>query len=276
MLRIQYLIRTKRILHLKNPVRFTEKIQHYKAYYRNPEMQICTDKYAVREYVSNKLGTDKYLNQLYQVCEKPEEIDFEKLPSRFVIKTTDGGNGTNIIICKDKTKLNIVSTIKEINGWKRIKYYLLSREWAYLWAASGERKPKIIIEKYLENTENADGSLDDFKLYCYDGKFRFLLWCKNRFSGNRRNFYDENLTLLKDVGNYPNISSEFSLPSNVQDMITVAEKLSSGFPFARIDFYDVEGHIVFGEITFYPSTGFATYHPDSFDFELGKYFIIRW
>ncbi len=275
MLSIQYFIRTKRILHLRNPKRFTEKMQCYKAYYRNEEMQICTDKYAVRDYVKNKLGTDQYLNQLYQVCEKPEEIDFEKLPSQFVIKTTDGGNGTNVVICNDKTKLDIPSTIKRIKGWKKIKYNILSREWAYEWTSRGERTSKIIVEKYLENSENADRSLDDFKFYCYDGKFKFLLWCKNRYSGNKRNFYDESLKLLEGVGNYPNISSSFKLPENVYEMISIAEKLASGFPFARIDFYNVEGKIVFGEITFYPASGFATYHPDSFDFELGKFFKVE-
>lgn len=274
MLRLQYLIKKGKLLNLRNPQRFSEKIQLYKAYYRDERMLICTDKYAVRNYVKEKLGTEKYLNELYQVCENANEIDFSKLPDKFVIKTTDGGNGLNIIICKDKNQIDITSVVNKINSWKRIKYYLLSREWAYKWATDGKRSSKIIIEKYLENKENSDASLDDFKFYCYNGEFKYLAWDKNRYNGHRRRFYDANLNYLEKVWSFPDFNSDTKLPSNIQEMISISEILSNDFPFARVDLYNVDGLITFGEITFYPSSGYMNFSTDSFDFEMGKYFNV--
>ena len=128
MLRIQYYVLKRRKLNLKNPQRFSEKVQWYKAYYHNPEMLECVDKYRVRQYVEKKLGTDKYLNELYQLCDDASQIDFDALPEKFVIKTTDGGDGANVLICKNKAELNIEETIKEINSWRNKKYYVISRE----------------------------------------------------------------------------------------------------------------------------------------------------
>ena len=106
MLPFQYYLILHRKLNLKSPRRFSEKIQAYKAFYRNPEMLKCTDKYLVRDYVAQKLGNEKYLNTLYQVCDRAEDIDFELLPEKFVIKTTDGGSGDNVFICRDKSKID--------------------------------------------------------------------------------------------------------------------------------------------------------------------------
>lgn len=277
MLSLQYFIKNKRVLHLKNPKRFTEKLEHYKIHYRNEEMQICTDKYAVREYVEKKLGTNKYLNKLYQVCERAEDIDFENLPNQFVIKTTDGGNGVNIIVCRDKYTLDKNQTVSKIKGWKSIDYEVLSREWVYDWAKRGDRKPKVIVEQYLESKENADGSIDDYKFLCYDGKFRFLWIDKNRYSNHKRGFWNEKLEFLEGVySDHPTFDEAIPLPENIQEMIEVAEKLANGFPFARVDLYNINGKIYFGEITFYPWSGFVTFTPDSFDFELGEYFNINY
>lgn len=277
MLWLQYLIKNKRLLHLNNPQRFTEKLEHYKIHYRNNEMQICTDKYAVRDYVAEKLGTDKYLNKLYQVCENAEDIDFEKLPSQFVIKTTDGGNGVNIVVCRNKENLNIPDTINLIKSWKTIKYEVLSREWAYEWASKGDRKPKVIIEKYLESKENEDGSIDDYKFLCYDGKFRYLWIDKNRYSNHKRGFWNEKLDFLPNTfSDHPTFEEAIPLPENINEMICVAEKLAKGFPFVRVDLYNINGSIYFGEMTFYPWSAFVTFTPDSFDYELGKFFDINY
>lgn len=269
MLPLQYFLILHRWPNMNNPKRFTEKIQCYKAFYRDPKMLECVDKYNVREYVKRKLGTDYYLNTLFQVCNRAEEINFESLPNKFVIKTTDGGSGDNVLICRDKQKLNIELTIKKVNNWRNKKYYSVSREWAY----EGAKKSKIIVEKLLESPENSDGSIDDYKFFCYNGKFRYLWVDKNRFSNHRRGFWDENLNFLPGIeSDYPAIENEPKLPDNIQDMIVVAERLSKDFPFARIDLYNIQGNIIFGEITFYPASGYVQYNPDSFDYELGKYF----
>lgn len=272
MLPLQYYAILHRTLHLKNPERFTEKIQWYKAYYRNPQMLICTDKYRVRAFVMDKLGDDRYLNHLYQVCNRAEEIDFESLPQRFVIKTTDGGNGDNVYICRDKTEIDRERVIKLVNSWRNKKYDSVSREWAY----KGARQSRIIVERYLEDLQSTDGSIDDYKFLCFDGIFRYLWVDKNRYSNHRRGFWDESLQFLPDVkSDHPTFEVAPQLPTNIQEMIRVAEQLAADFPFARVDLYNIDGNIYFGEITFYPWSGYVQYTPDSFDYELGRHFPIK-
>lgn len=274
MLKIQYRIRTGRKLHLDNPERFTEKLQHYKIHYRNPLMKQCVDKYTVRDYVAGALGTDKYLNTLYQVCQQAEEINFDTLPDQFVIKTTDGGGGDNVLVCRDKKTLDIPSVIKTVNRWRGKKYTVISREWAY-GSSEGSR---IIVEKYLEDTSNKDGSIDDYKFLCYDGKFRYLWIDKNRYSNHRRGFWDKDLRFLEGYrSDCPTFETDPNqLPTNIDEMVALAEQLSQGFPFVRVDLYNIDGQIIFGELTFYPWSGYVTYTPDSFDFELGKPFNISY
>lgn len=272
MLPIQYRVRTGRTLHLDHPERFTEKVQHYKAYYHNPLMHQCVDKYAVREFVARKLGTSQYLNTLYQLCQSPEEIDFTSLPLQFVIKTTDGGSGDNVLICKDRNSLDIPSAIATIRQWTKKKYAVISREWAY----GFEKGSRIIVEKYLEDNRNADGSLEDYKFLCFGGRFKYLWIDRNRYSNHTRCFYDEKLNWLPWVSSdHPAYKDSFELPSNIHEMIRLAEGLAQDFPFARIDFYNIKGRIIFGEITFYPMSGYFSFTPDEFDFELGRCFDIN-
>ena len=133
------------------------------------------------------------------------------------------------------------------------------------------------MEKYLEDKSNADGSIDDYKFLCFDGKFRFLWVDQDRFSGHKRGFWDENLNFLEGVySDWPTFGKGgIPLPENIQEMIELSEKLAKGFPFARIDWYNIKGTITFGEITFYPWSGYVQFWPDSFDFELGKYLILK-
>lgn len=272
MLKIQYRIKNHRMLHMSNPVRFTEKLQYYKAYYRNDEMLDCVDKYLVRAYVEKKMGTNKYLNTLYQVCDTADEIDFDILPKSFVIKTSDGGNGDNILICTDKSTLNKKEVVDLVNSWRNKKYYVISREWAY----NGAKKSKVIIEKLLESDENSDGSIDDYKFLCYNGKFRYLWVDKDRYSNHKRGFWDEKLNFLTGVySDHPTFDKPIKLPENIQEMIAVSEKLANGFPFVRVDLYNIGGQIIFGEMTFYPWSGYVQYTPDNFDYDLGKYFDVN-
>lgn len=269
MLRAQYFVKLRRWLHLNNPKRFTEWLQWYKVYYRNSEMPQCTDKYLVRDFVINHLGTDKYLNKLYQVCDNAKELDFDNFPNKFVIKTTDGGNGDNVYICKDKNTINVEEIIKKINSWRHKHYENLSREWAY----TGAINSQIIVEEYLEDESSIDGSIDDYKFMCFNGKFKYLWVDKNRYSDHRRGFWDENLNFMPHIiSDHPTFDNPPSLPDNIQEMIELSEKLSSKFLFARVDWYNIKGKIVFGEITFYPWSGYVQYTPDEFDFTLGNCF----
>jgi len=273
MLKLQYRIKMGRSINTKNPQRYTEKLQLYKAHYHNPEMLECVDKYTVREFVKRRLGTDKYLNTLFQVADTADGIDFDSLPNKFVLKTTDGGDGANVLVCTDKSKLDIDETIRKVNSWRNKKYYIVSREWAY----KGAKQSRVIAEAYLEDDANADGSIDDYKFLCFDGKFRYLWVDKDRFSHHKRGFWDENLQFLQGVySDWPTFDGNgIDLPENIQEMIELSEKLAAGFPFARIDWYNIKGKITFGEVTFYPWSGYVQYTPDSFDFELGKYFNIK-
>lgn len=265
-----YFMKYGRKLHLRNPKRFTEWIQWYKINYRNSDMLRCVDKYEVRQYVSEK-GRDEYLNRLYQVCNRGQDIDFEKLPNQFVIKTTSGSNGENILIVKDKTSLDIPKTIKVVDSWLGKDYPGMLREWAY---SNVEVNPRIIIEEYLENTPTE--GLMDYKFYCFNGKPVVCQLISDRFNEEHIDFYDMNWNRLDGVvGLNPkakNSSKPHPIPKNLQQMISLATDLSKGFPYVRVDLYNVNGKIYFGELTFYPGSGFGRFNPDSFDFELGSFF----
>lgn len=270
-IRAEYYHKLHRFPNLQSPKRFTEWLQWYKINYRNESMFDCVDKLKVRRFVESH-GCGQYLNTLYQVCNDANDIDYDSLPDKFVIKTTDGGNGENVFVCHDKTKINIREVNEKVNSWRNSKLGLTGREWAY----NGCIESKIIVEKFLEDPDSYDGSIDDYKLLCFNGKFRYLWVDKNRYSNHRRGFWNEKLEFLPDVkSDHPTFEIAPQLPANTRDMVEMAEKLAADFPFARVDFYNIRGKIIFGEITFYPWSGYVKYTPDSFDFELGNYCTIN-
>ncbi len=267
MLRIQYRIKMGFWPSLSQSKRFTEKIQLYKMNYRNPVMHQCVDKYEVRSFVANK-GLGHILNELYGVYDSPEEIDFSALPKQFVIKTTNGGGGQNVIVVTDKNKWNFEDWRKKLSVWEDANNLgaLSGREWAYQGL-----KPRIIVEKYLEDSDGA--GLSDYKLMFFNGKFRLLWVDKDRYFDHHRGFWDENLNFLPNVySDHGTFQDPPALPANIQEMIRIGQSLASDFPYARIDLYNVDNKVVFGEITFYPWSGYVKFTPDEFDFRLGSYF----
>lgn len=209
------------------------------------------------------------LNKLYQICNSAEEINFDKLPEKFVIKTTDGGNGDNVMIVRSKKELNVDLTIKAINSWQNKKYYLLSREWAYI----GAKNSRIIIEELLEDPDSNSGSVDDYKFLCFGGKFKYLWIDNGRFYNHRRGFWDKELNFMPNVvSEHPTFDIPPQLPDNIHKMVEIAEFLATEFPFVRVDLYNIQGKIIFGEMTFYPWSGNVRFTPDEFDFTLGKEF----
>lgn len=270
MLRIQYFIKLKRKLNLKKPIRFTEKIQYYKIHYRNYDMLRCTDKYLVRSFLKER-NCEQYLNTLYGYYNDANEIDFDKLPNKFVLKSTDGSGGENILICRDKTELKVSEVIKTTNNWLNKKLGKMTREWAY----EGAENSKIIIEKYLEDPSNEDNTINDYKFFCFDGKVEYLVVDVDRYSGHKRNFYTRDWIHLKVSSDCPMANRPLVKPNTFEEMISVAEKISNGFPFVRVDLYSIEEKVIFGEMTFYPWSGYVQFNPDSFDFELGSHFNIN-
>lgn len=270
MIKLQYRIKLGRKLNLKKPQRFTEKLQWYKLYYRNPEMHKCVDKYEVRNYIKSK-GLENILNELYGVYDSPEEIKFNKLPNKYVIKTTSGGGGQNVLIVDKNSKNNYNEIKRKLNKWLSIKTdKSFGREWAY----EGNSN-RIIIEKYLESPEQG---IIDYKFFCFDGKVEYLYVISERNLGNnaKLGIYDKNFHKLDVSRKDEKIQTKpINRPKNYSKMVEYAEIISQDFPHARIDLYNINGKIIFGEITFYDGSGYMSFEPDSFDYELGKNFKLR-
>lgn len=269
MLRLQYRIKYRRSLNLKNPKRYTEKIQLYKLYYRNPVLHECVDKYRVKNYIRRK-GLDIKIPELYGVYKKGEDIDFTSLPSRFVIKMNDGGGANNVIICDDKEKLDVPATVKLLNSWHGIKNIDAGREWAY----TGIKESLIIIEQLLENENNPEAGIEDFKFFCFNGEPVLIQHDGDRNISHWKNFYDLDWKRIKLKTDYENYEGEDPRPDNLDRMTVLARELSKEFPHVRVDFYSIGKDIYFGELTFYPYSGYVPFDPDEFDFVLGEKFDV--
>lgn len=267
MLSLQYYLKLGRRIDFRNPKRFTEKIQVYKIGYRNEVLHRCVDKYDVRQYVKS-LGLDDILNESYGIYEDCRSIDLDNLPDSFVVKTTDGGGGENIMICKDKSVLEKEAFYAELLKWNNKKDINAGREWAY----TGIRKSRYIVEKLLVNTENPEAGIADYKFFCFNGQPEVIVYDTDRYVGHKRNFYDTDWNNLNVSSDCPQCDRNVPRPEGLDDMLKVAAELSKGFPFVRVDLYYVEGRVIFGELTFYPWSGYVQFVPDSFDFELGDMF----
>jgi hypothetical protein len=266
MIQLQYRIKTGRKLNLKNPQRFMEKLQWYKLYYRNPLMTQCVDKYKVREYITRK-GLSEILIPLYGVYENASDIEFDKLPNEFVLKTTNGSH-TNIL-CKDKKNLDIESTIDTLDNWIKQRPVKLGREWAYY-----DVKPQIICEEYLTDDTSKFAGINDYKFICFNGEAKYVWIDVNRYVEHKRNFYDIDWNYLNVSSDVPNYGDNIQKPEGFEEMLYVANALAKDFPHVRVDLYWVNNKVYFGELTFYLLSGYERFTPDEFDYILGKHFIL--
>ena len=267
MLQWQYKVKLGRKLDWENPKRFTEYLQLYKAKYRNPVMSKCVDKLAVRKYVEEK-GCSGILNRLLGIYKDASDIDFSNLPTKFIIKTTNGGGGENVLICQNKEKLDKENVVEKLNSWLKLKTVNAGREWAY----DGITEPKIIIEELLEDDRNPGNSIDDYKILCFNGEPKIVIYDCERYIGHKRNFYDTDWNQLNISSDCPNKDTKINPPQNLDKMLSIAKVLSKDFPFVRVDLYNIKGKIYFGELTFYPWSGYVQFTPDEFDIQLGNYF----
>lgn len=273
MVKLQYLIKTKRILRLKNPKRFTEKLQFYKLFYRDPIMKQCVDKYNVREYIT-KQGCKDILIDCLGVYSSPDDIDFSKLPDKFVIKDTLGGGGNSVIIVKDKSKLDITNILKQMQNWvaEPSDKKHPGREWVY-----EGYKHRIIIEKYIE-ADSEKGGLIDYKFFCNYGVTKFLYVVADRVLGKTVGlgiFSPDFEQMPVNRADESPLKRKILKPDNYNELKNVAEFLAKPFPEARIDLYDVNGKIYFGEITFFDGSGYMTFTPDEYDIKLGDLFTFN-
>ena len=272
MIQLQYYIKLHRKCNLKHPQRYTEKLQWYKLYYRTPLMRQCVDKWEVRKYVE-ECGLSDILIPTVGVFDKVEDIDFEKLPEKFVIKDTLGGGGNEVIICNDKRKFNQEDAVIRMKEWlaRGTSYKAGGREWVY-----GGREHRVIIEHYLES-DAEKGGLIDYKFLCFQGKAEFLYVMADRGIGDKAGWgvftaEFEKLDVIEDIE--PPLQRVVPKPENYEKMIKIAEKLAKPFPAARIDLYNIEGKILFGEITFFDGSGYMSFAPDEFDFVMGEKFVL--
>ena len=269
--KILYRLCFKRNLNLKNPQTLNEKIQWLKLnlYNNDPLVKICADKYTVREYIKSK-GCGSILNDIYGVYNNVNEIPWDKLPDKFVLKW-NFCNGFNII-CQDKKLLNITKVSKQLRVWGKSNKHLLYSEFQY----RIKKERKIICEQFIEPTEG-HSSLEDYKIYCFNGVAEYVMVCYGRESGDPKFYYfDRNWTLMKFSVDALNISDDFCFPKpkGLDEMFYYANKISKPFPFVRADFYLQNGNVIFGELTFTPSGGFDTKRIYETDLHLGQKLIL--
>lgn len=257
---ILYKMYIKKKLRLDNPETYNEKLQWLKLYWRDDLAIKCSDKYEARNVVENR-GCKDILNELYAVYNNADEIDFDKLPNSFVLKLNHG-SGYNIF-CKDKSKLNINKTRKDLNKMLKDNYYLYYYEWVYKGI-----KPKIICEKLFDISQ---GYPNDYKFYCFNGEPKFLFIATERYIDTRFDFFDVDFNRIPVKHTFNNSDKLIEKPICFDKMIEIAKILSKGFPHVRIDLYEVDAKIYFGEFTFFPCSGFVTFEPESYDYEFGKY-----
>lgn len=249
-------------LNLNRPLTYNEKIQWLKLNDHLPIYHELVDKYLVRQYVADRIGSH-HLIPLICVWDSPDDIDFSKLPNSFVIKCNHN-SGLGMILCKNKDLLDTSKALQDIKKGFEEDYFLVGREWAY----KGVRK-KIICEEYIQDPSGKE--INDYKFFCCNGKFKFLLVCSDRHTKLANDWYDEHLNHLPCTNGPKNNKEKIALPKNITEMINIAEKLSEGLLHVRVDLYSIGDSILFGEMTFYESSGFAPFKPKKYDYLFGSY-----
>lgn len=267
-LQIMYYKHFHKFIDFNNPVSFNEKLQWLKINNRKPEYTMMVDKYLAKKYVADKIG-EEYIIPTLGMWKKAEDIDFDTLPNQFVLKCNNDSGG--IVICKDKSKLNKEKSVQLLASRLNNNGYWYGREWPYK-----NVKPCIIAEKYME--ESANEELSDYKIHVFNGCPKFILVCKNRYSKNgmTETFFTENWEKINiKRKNQPNSTEVISKPVELEKMLNLAAILAKNIPFLRVDFYVVNKKIYFGELTFYPGSGFKLFEPNVWDRKLGNYLNLQ-
>lgn len=248
-------------LNLKRPRSFNEKMQWLKLYYQHPLLTRCADKAAVRGYVAETIGAE-YLVPGLGIYQHPEDIDFDRLPDKFVLKTNHGYRQN--IICRSKDTLDRHLALEQLRAWIRpeANLYFQTYEWCYR-----DIPPRIVCETLLEVEDGGD--LKDYKVMCFNGKPELLFVCSDRWTELKVDFFDLDWNRLPFTRSHPLSSTPLEKPATFHQMVDLAAKLAAPFPFVRVDFYEVQGRALFGEMTFYPGSGMERFDPVEWDYKLG-------
>lgn len=249
----------------KNPQTFTEKLQWLKLYNRKPKYTTMVDKLAVKDFVSERIGPE-YIIPTIGVWDSVNEIDIDSLPSSFVLKTTHGGGSGGVVVCKDKSKFDLESAKRKLNESLKSDIYINYREWPY------KNVPRrIIAEKFIEIPGKKD--LTDYKVFCFNGEPRYIQVIQDRNTNETIDFFDTEWNHQEFIGLNPKVKNATKIPDcphNFNEMLSIARKLSEGIPFVRVDLYQTQEECLFGEMTFYPASGFGRFTPDSWNLMIGN------
>ena len=272
---LMYWLNMGKKLNLKNPVTFNEKLQWLKLYNHNPEYTVMVDKVKAKEYVAKLIGEEHIIPTL-GVWDDPDDIDFDALPNQFVLKCNHN-SGTGMCICRDKSKLDIEKVKAELRKGLKENYYMRWREWPY------KNVPrKILAEKFMQDMGGQAQSiskaqleeLNDYKIFCFNGEPKVLFVASDRANKVCFDYYDMQLHHLDLKQGGDNYEGEVKLPQHFEEMKSLAAKISKDIPHVRTDFYEINGRVYFGELTFFDSTGMAKFSPEEWDEKLGKLIVL--
>ena len=260
-IQLNYFAHFKRLCNFKNPVSYNEKLNWLKLHDKNPLYTRIVDKYEAKEYVAELIG-DEYIIPTLGVWDRFDDIDFDALPDQFVLKCTHDSEGLAIV--RDKNKLDKAAVKAKIEAALEQNFYYIGREWPYK-----NVKPRIIAEKYME--DHVDGELRDYKFFCFDGEPKALFIASERATSVKFDYFDLDFNHLDIKQKYPNADKPIRKPETFDQMIELSRKLSNGFPHVRVDFYEVDGKLYFGELTFYHFSGFMPFQPEKWDKVFGDW-----
>ena len=260
-IQLGYRLATKKRLNLKNPKTFNEKLQWLKLYDHKPEYTRMVDKYEAKQYVAKKIG-EEYIIPTLGVWDSFDQIDFDTLPSQFVLKCTHDSGG--LVICRDKSKLDKEKAKSRINASLKSNYFWSNREWPYK-----NVKPRIIAETYMEDA--ADDALTDYKFFCFNGEAKIMYISKDHGKAPRTDFFDMGFNHLPIKVKDPHAEIVPQKPEQFEQMRELAEILSRGLAHLRVDFYLIDGKIYVGELTFYHMSGFTKVEPEEWNKKMGEW-----
>lgn len=267
-LKLYYKLRMGLKLDLDNPQLFTEKLNWLKVYDRNPEYWRYVDKYEVKKYVEEKLGRESLIPAL-GVWDHFEDIDFDKLPNQFVLKCTHDSGG--FAICKDKATFDIEAASKKLKKNLSQNYYWGGREWPYK-----NVQPRILAEPYVDSLGKPDSV--EYKLTCCNGEVKMITVCTgipHTANALRKNdHFDKKWNQMHFYVDYQSSGKKIEKPAFMDEMIAMSEKLAEGFPTIRVDWYYIDGKIIFGEMTFYTHAGFMNYNPPEWNKKMGEWLVL--
>lgn len=267
-LKLKYWLLMNKPLDLNEPKTFTEKIQWLKLNDRNYEYVKMVDKYAVKDYVKSIIG-EQYIIPTLRSYDDVESIDWSTLPNQFVMKCTHDSGG--VVICKDKKNLDINGAINKLSRSLKNDYYRLNREWPYTHVPR-----RVIVEKYMEDSVTKD--LKDYKWFCFNGKPRALFIASDRGVKNTEtkfDFFDLEFNHLPFTNGHPNSNNIPMKPINFELMKQLASQLSHSIPHVRVDFYEIDGKVYFGELTFSHWSGWVPFVPEEWDYIFGEWLDLK-